>query len=334
MQAAAESFLGVVGRAAVGDANAAVCTLAGYLLLDDLRRAAFLALVGGALVERGCAPSPMVGPLIKRLQGLLELSAALADACLAQLPKAQGDDHDPVEVFESTREQVARSMPLEGTAWSALKDYWRPAIAVFSVSPSARAAACGLRDLAAKIADHHEGGYWLRLMLSVLDQEPIVAVEPRTGTGILGRISGIVDNFQLHVLLMDGFPRSGFFSRRRVAKRVADVARGIGPQQTNDFVTGAWNLYTWRAIQPGLKLPDQSDYGANDCWIWNEGTPEEIPVFDGRRAILLGPPSYPRSWGCQRMFDKLPARLDCERQLSKHEVTDWLQRMLNAKGAR
>ena len=41
--------------------------------------------------------------------------------------------------------------------------------------------------------------------------------------GILGRISGVVDNFQLNVLPMDGFPKSGLFARRRVPARVAEV---------------------------------------------------------------------------------------------------------------
>src|SRR5262249_12863990 len=169
------------------------------------------------------------------------------------------------------------------------------AIAVFSVSPSARAEARGLRDLAAKIADHHEGGHWLRLLLSVLDKEPVLAIEPQTRRGMLARMSGVVDNFQLNVLLMDAFPRSGILARRRVPKRVADVARGLGPQQTSETVTGVWNLYTWRALEPGFGLPDPNNYGASNCWIWNEGSPEDIPVFAGRRVILLGPASYSRS---------------------------------------
>jgi hypothetical protein len=160
-----------------------------------------------------------------------------------------------------------------------------------------------------------------------------LAIEPQTTLGILGRISGVVDNFQLNVLLMDGFPKSGFLARRRVPQRVADVARGVGPQQTDDTVTGCWNLYTWKAIEPGFKLPDPKDYAASAHWIWNEGSPEDIPVFQGRRIILLGPASYPRSWQSLRMFDKLPAKLECERKLTKSESTDWLQRMVAAKSA-
>jgi hypothetical protein len=168
-------------------------------------------------------------------------------------------------------------------------------------------------------------------MLGVLEDEPVVVIEPETKLAILGGISGVVDNFQLNVLLMDGFPKSGLFARRRVPQRVAAIARGEGPQQSSDTVTGVWNLYTWEAIESGGTLPDPGDTGSSKFWIWNEGTPADIPVFDGRRAILLGPASYPRSWQSQRMFSKLQAKLEIERKLTEDETDDWLRRMVAAK---
>lgn len=333
LRGAAQAFLDAVAEASPREANAALEALAQHISLDDLSRGAFLALVCGAMVEDGCDPSAMTEPLIGRLQYLLASAAELADACRARMPHREDSAEDDEEdAFDTVRQQVAGDMPLENDAWEALTQFWRPAIAVFSVSAPARAAARDLRGLAAKIAEYHEGGHWLRLMLSVLDDEPILALEPQSGAGLLGRISGVVDNFQLNVLLMDGFPRAGAPSRRRVSKRVAEVARGIGPQQMDDTVTGAWNLYTWQALEADLKLPDPSDQTASDCWIWNEGVPEDIPVFEGRRVILLGPSSYARTWRSQRMFDKLPARLDIESELSRRDVNDWLHRMLAAKG--
>lgn len=333
INAAAQSFFNAVGRASVSEANAALATLAGFFSLDDPKRAAFLALVCGALVERGCDPRAIDQPLRERLQSLLAAAAALADACRARMPQSEDEEQDPRAAFEQVRQQLASEMPVENTAWEALQRFWPPAIAVFSVNAPSRAAARGLRDGADKIAEYHEAGHWLRLMLSVLDDEPILVIEPKTTLGILARISGVVDNFQLNVLLMDAFPKGGFLARRRIPQRVADVARGVGPQRTEDVVTGVWNLYTWKAIEPGFQLPDPNDYGASATWIWNEGCPEDIPVFQDRRVILLGPASYSRSWRSQRMFDKLPAKLECERKLTKSEITDWLQRMLTAKSA-
>ena len=51
-------------------------------------------------------------------------------------------------------------------------------------------------------------------------------------------MSGIVENFQLDTLLMDEFPRDA----PRVSKDAVAVARGSGPQQIDETVTGVWNL--------------------------------------------------------------------------------------------
>ena len=332
---AARSFIETVVSASAGDAADALSAVAGLFSLEDMKRAGFLALVCGILVDGGCDPSAIARPLHERLHSLLEAAAALADACRARMPKSESEDQDqdPDEAFEVIRRELASELPIETAAWEALSRFWSPAIVVFSFCASARAAARGLRDLATSIADHHEAGHWLGLMLSVLDDEPILVIEPRTGLGILGRISGVVDNFQLNVLLMDGFPNPGLMAGRRVPQRVADVARGTGPQQTEDTVTGVWNLHTWRAVGPDLQLPDPDDLAASAEWIWNEGSPADVPVFQGRRVVLLGPPAYARTWGSQRVFAKLPARLECERQLTKDEVADWLRRMVAAKSA-
>jgi hypothetical protein len=56
MRAAAQSLLNATARGTAAQANAALSQLAEYISIDDLSRAAFLALVCGALVENGCDP--------------------------------------------------------------------------------------------------------------------------------------------------------------------------------------------------------------------------------------------------------------------------------------
>jgi len=331
MNAAANSFFAAMSGATVEDANAAIRKLSNYFDPAETPRAGLLALICGALVERGCDPLTIAEPLTKRIAGFLKLSAELVDACHAIVAKQPGEKENPHDAFEKAREQVAVALPQQNAAWEALKQFWQPAIAVFTSSAETRRSNRQLRELATKISDYHEGGHWISLMLSVLDDEPIVVIEPQTGLGILGKISGVVDNFQLNMLLMDCFPKSGLLARSRIAKRVANVARGVGPQQTDDIVTGVWNLYTWEAIEANSTLPNPDDYGS--FWIWNEGSPEDIPTFEGRRAILLGKASYSRSWRSQRMFGNLPAKLEIEHKLKKDEVDQWLQRMFAAKNA-
>ncbi len=327
----AQTFLNAVQKSSLADANAAIRTLSEHFKLENPARGAFLALVCGALIEHNCDPTTVAGPLTEQLESLLKLSAEFTDSCLAKLKETDlGQADDQQEMFEKTRKQLANQMKQHSAAWEALQVFWRPAIAVYSLSSESRSTATHLREYAAKISDFHEAGHWLTQILDVLESEPILVIEPHTGKGIIGRISGVVDNFQLNVLLMDCFPKSGFLARRRVARPIVDVARGTGPQTSEHTVTGVWNLYTWQAIQPGNKLPDPKDFESREHWVWNEGTPSDIPVFEGHRTILLGPASYSRSWRSQRTFDKLAANLDIERQLSKAESNEWLNRMVTA----
>jgi hypothetical protein len=328
---AVQKFHEEASRLSVEDANEAIAALAPLVNLEDLSRAGFLALLCGAFIERGCDPLMVAAQLTRRLQSLLEMAVTFDDACLANAPASGETGESHADVFETVKKQTALSMPKHCEAWEALNTFWRPAITVFSASAEARAAARDLQAMAARISDSHEAGHWLRLILTVLDDVPILVIEPETKQGVLAQISGVVENFQLNVLIMDGFPTPDQAAGSRVVQNVADVARGAGAQSTEDIVHGAWNLYTWEAVTTDGGLPDPNDYGSRDYWIWNEGVPADIPVFEGRRVILLGPPSYDRTWRSQRMFASLPATFRVVQSLSQEEVVDWLQRMVTAK---
>jgi hypothetical protein len=206
-------------------------------------------------------------------------------------------------------------------ARAALEEAWPGVIELCSVDPGARVALSDLREPLAAVGEGHEGAYWIAMLLGVLHEAPFVAIEPETHTGIVGRMSGVVDNFQLHTLLMDDFPGEV----PRVSPEAAMIARGRGPQASDETLVGAWNLYTFEALREG-RLPDPEDLETSDAWIWNEGTPSDIPVLDSYRVVLLGPPGYRRTWTAQRTFPDLPATLE-PKPLSVDEVHDWLSRI-------
>jgi hypothetical protein len=331
IQAAAQALFRAASRASRTEAMQAMQVISPALSLPDATRAAFVATVCGAFVEHGLDPSAIVQPLVDRLRKILPLCVALADACRREVPDPIPENQSFDELFRAVRERLAPSMPEEAAAWEALEKFWPPAIAVFSASQAARALARDLRELAGKLSDVHTAGHWLRFMLFVLDNEPLLVIEPATELGILARMNGVVDNFQLQVFLMDIFPQKGWFKRRRVASHIVDIARGNGPQRSESFATGCWNLYSWQAVRPDLTLPDPMDYGK--AWIWGEGIPDDIPRFENRRVVLLGPASYQRSWPAQRLFDHLRASMEIEQKLSKAEVREWLQKLATAPRA-
>ena len=314
-----------IGKAPPAVSRSAMATLASGLNTLDPEPAGVASRVVGAMIEAGHDPRPARPAMLGALQQALPVCAGMADEARAEVGHPpEGLDEDEADEWLAERQaqalnEVAGRRPAAATAWQRLHEVWPGAIALFSVDPEARAEAADLAPLAARIEDVHEAAGWLLAMLTVLHDEPYVAIEPATRTGIVGRMSGIVENFQLTTLLMDEFPRD----EPRVSQAAVAVARGDGPQRIDETVTGVWNLFTYEALQPGAELPDPSDLTFRDTWIWNEGMPADIPAVDGHRVILLGPAPYGRTWQAQRMFLKLPARLTSE-LLDEDALQEWL----------
>lgn len=321
-----------IGSASPTTSGEALAILASGLNSLDPEPAGVASRVVGAMIEAGHDPRPARASMLGALQQTLPVCAELADEARADVGEPPEDLKEDEEIEQWLAERAAEALnvaagrrPAAATAWQRLHEVWPGAIAMFSVDPEARDEARELTPYADRIEDVHEAGGWLLAMLTVLHDEPYVAIEPATRTGVVGRMSGIVENFQLCTLLMDEFPRD----EPRVSKAAVAVARGDGPQQVEETVTGVWNLFTFAALQSGGELPDAADVEHSHTWIWNEGMPADIPVVDGHRVILLGPASYSRQWQAQRMFLKLPARLSAD-LLDDAAVGDWLTKIEGA----
>ncbi len=334
INAIAGSLYEAAEQATHSDVNEAMDTLSRGFTLEDTSRGGFLAKVCVTLVEYGGDVSNISVPLIDKLRELLKLSEQMLEECLQRIPdnediskKQEDKAHGHLELFEETKKQVAIYMSVEAEAWNTLDIFWPPAIDMFSASPEARAAASHLISLTNKLAPYQNGAHWLDIMLKVLHEEPILVIEPARHLGIVGRMSGVADNYQLQILLMSVFPQRGWLQTSRVLPHVVELAIGNGPQQTDDIVSGQWNMYSWQALQANLRLPDPKKWPSNEQWIWGEGLPADIPVFDDHRVILLGPPSYQRTWRSQRLFENLSANIEVVKKLSRAEVKQWLQRM-------
>jgi hypothetical protein len=72
------------------------------------------------------------------------------------------------------------------------------------------------------------------------------------------------------------------------------------------IVTGWWNLLD-----------------VNGEWIWNEGVPDDIPLFGDSRVLVLDPPSYERSWSPGRRFPLMPASLTLTATYHPEDLTAW-----------
>jgi hypothetical protein len=333
LHTAANNFYSSLDIASAGEIQSAVATLATALEFDNLSHTGQAAMVIGALLHQGYDPTPAIDPLIARLHYLLTMCGRMVAAVEIELDKTAGTiDGEEDDLFERTLAQLAPTKPLEMEAWHTLSEFfYLPGVELFCSSAVARQAGAYLRDLTQQIAHYHTGAYWIDRILSVLFDEPILVIEPSTQLGFEGTMSGIADNFQLHTLLMDAFPhKQPWNARRRVDPQAVEIAQGNGVQSSDIAIVGAWNLYNWYAVGADLKLPDLTDRSSSQYWIWGEGCPDEIPIFSGFRVILLGAPSYNRSFGAQRAFTSLPAQITCDRLLSREEVAAWLAMMAAA----
>lgn len=296
-----------------------------------------LATAAGFCVERGADPAACAGPILTAVQE--ELEAALAFArrwretvgttgtagadgtagtvgADAELPGADQEIVDDALLARLDADHYA-ALRL-ALAWCDLEHWQPPALAVLcrsagvrrAVDPAVLAAAREVQGL---------GRHDLKCLvyaLAILDGEPLLVLHRPTGTGYEIRIGGIGDNFQLHTLLahvlIGGGHLPGDAPSAQSVRLATDPAPADG-SRSGVVATGAFELLA----------PDGTR-------IWNEGLPDDIPLTDGRRVLVLDTPAYRRSWNADRFFPHLPGHAELLRVLPAGETAHWLSRTVTA----
>ncbi|MCX4460882.1 hypothetical protein OG585_49090 (plasmid) [Streptomyces sp. NBC_01340] len=206
-------------------------------------------------------------------------------------------------------------------AWCSAEEWQPPALAVLCRSSEVRRRhastllpAC--RDLAA--LDRHDLKC-LAYALAILDDEPLIVLHRPTGSGFEVRIGGIGDNFQLHTLLAHVLVSGGHVPGTAPSADSVRLATDPEPARgrTEAVATGAFELLA----------PDGER-------IWNEGLPDDIPVVEEYRLLVLDEPLYQRSWNADRFFPHLPGTAELTRVLSDDEARTWFARTSSAKETR
>ncbi|MFC5909928.1 hypothetical protein [Streptacidiphilus monticola] len=277
---------------------------------------AVLAVMSGACVERGADAAACAEPILDGALNALRDAARFADlwrgSATADLPAPDEMNDAVIEGFAEAAQLHPMDALVLALAWIYLDEWQMAALAVLSRGDAVRRGLGERRtELLAAVEtvaalDVHDLKC-LAYALLVLDDEPLVVLHRPTGTGYRVRISGIGDNFQLHTLLAHALIGGGHLPGKPPAAEVVAVSldREL-PEGARLDTEGAFNLVS----------PDGS-------WIWNEGTPSDIPVVDGVRLLVLDPPPYPRGWNAGRFFPNMPASLALEAVLPPTEAADW-----------
>lgn len=184
-----------------------------------------LAVVAGALVERGASPMALVEVLPER--AFMTMASRLAlermwDLATQGRPlpefKPPRDAAVVREILETLRAEARRlgrpEQHVEQVAysWFSLDDWINPLIAAMASGREFRKAMAWREDVAdgaGRLKQRSEGAHWLYGLCRVCDDEPLIALDPTSGRGFRLTMSGVGDNYQLHTLLADRLMRPG-----------------------------------------------------------------------------------------------------------------------------
>ncbi|QTE02526.1 hypothetical protein [Streptomyces cyanogenus] len=272
-------------------------------ILDEMPAAprATVAVLVGACVERGADPTACAPQVLAGLAGALEGAHGFCERWAAT---GGGDFPDP-QAEEPPEDLLDRVGQDQAIAWLTLRHWEMAAVAMLNHAAVRTALDAGTRAGLLQVLRSVEeaSGHDFKCLayaLLVLDDEPLVVLHRPTGTGYAMRMTGIGDNFQLHTLLADVLVGGGHLPGRAPSAEEAAVCRDQ-PGQVD--TTGSFNLVT-----------------PSGDWVWNEGTPSDIPVVDGVRLLVLDPPPYERSWPAGRFFPHMHGDLVLERVLDEEEA--------------
>ncbi|MEU0528769.1 hypothetical protein [Streptomyces niveus] len=275
---------------------------------------AVTAVLVGACVERGADPLPCAPGLFASVReaftAALEFTGRWTATGGGELPDP-GEDELGDEVIDRVGFEAA-------LGWWTMPE-WRMASLALLNSKAVRRwiAADGgeLRALVERVqaaaGDAGEEFKGLVYALRVLDDEPLVVLHRATRTAYRMRMTGIGDNFQLHTLVAGALIGGLHVPGDGPTPEAIAVCRD---KEGQVLTIGTYNL----------AAPDGS-------WIWNEGTPSDIPVVDGARLLVLDPPPYERSWPAGRYFPGMSGDLVLERVLGRDEAESWYARVADPK---
>lgn len=290
--------------------------------------ALWCASVVGQVIESGFDPAPIASSFRYFMAQHAPTVITGANAIWADIQKASealGDekedfhDHDTIiQTHLSSNSELKRS-------WQKLEDLYVPLVAYYSKDANARKEDNVKYDFSLT-ANLNNSGYWLNKLLPTYTDAPLLVIEPLTGRGIEARMSGVTSNVQMHILLMDIFPNPDNEKRGNYSKLDVNVARGQGNANYQDSISTHWNLVNWHGAPEKSGIRD-NDLAPHSVWIWHEGVPGDIPLFEDRLIVILDPPLIKRSFSWGRDFMHLDAEIVIENELSRQDVDIWLEKM-------
>ncbi|MFG2480502.1 hypothetical protein [Streptomyces fagopyri] len=292
---------------------------------------AMTAVLAGACVEWGASPMALADVLPRRASEAMMLNEAVPEFW----DKAAHGRPLPEPVSASSPQLVRtltgltrwrrgmdkNTMTRMAMSWFDMEDWLKPLITVMA-DAGFRAAVpddvkAELREHASAVAHRSRRAAWVDALAAVLDDEPLVVIDPRTRQGYALTMSGVGDNGQLHILLADrlvGDPGQSLVVGDRPSRSWVEAATDGDPHLGPD--------------DPAIRLFRLFD--GRGTYIGPEGVPADIEPLDGTRVIVLHPPNGNYALGLGRVFEHMTPTLRLDRILEPAETEHWLARLAPA----
>src|SRR5262249_22674225 len=128
--------------------------------------------------------------------------------------------------------------------------------------------------------------------LGLTDGMELLVLHPGEGKGFRVELEAVNTMAHLFTLLQGELIGGGHLPGRPVDPAVIAVARGEVPHEKLLTDDARFHFYPWNAMRADGTLD-----AITGLFLGVEAVPQEIPLFEGERVLLLGPPAFgSRSW--------------------------------------
>lgn len=294
-----------------------------------------LAIVAGAMVERGASPMPLVAVLPER--ALMTMASYLTleriwDRTAQGRPLPEFKPPLDQAVLREIKETVAAHVRQDGQSerniaqiaysWFSLDDWINPLISSMMRSREFRGAMEWreeVADGADRLKHRSERAHWLHGLCLVCDDEPLIVLDPTSGRGFRLTMSGVGDNYQLHTLLADRLIRpehGGLLDAQPPESAWVEAATTAspGPFDLTVLITRRFRLFD-----------------GHGSYVYPEGWPADIEPLDGVRVLVLHLPNGTYGWNHARAYVSMVPTLTLDREIEPDEAARWLSRIAPAR---
>lgn len=242
----------------------------------------------------------------------------------------EGDEYYSVDIDEIYKQLISdRELVSEETAKSAvlIDSLAQNLVNILSADPHyIKLAKASLQEKVKQIRDYNQGAFLLEKLFNVVYDDPIVVIDVDNHIGIEGKMGGVSDNYQLHLLLM-GLPELNPIPA--INEDALSIAKGEGIHISNLVVEYKWNMYRYEVTDQEawdeIKIGPAKTIELKDFWLEGDTMPQEISVHNGKRVLLLGRSPMKRNSRLQRTFKNMKASIKVEKVLTKEEIDQWLK---------